>query len=108
MNAVAMESANRAYVQQTLNRLKDIATGQAPELPEKETKEPASKKSTRASSPKKRKTAGKAVSAKKRPGSTEISPNAKEFADGSIKSTADLSSPKEKSSPAKKKSVPNK
>ena len=33
MNAVAMESANRAYVQQTLNRLKDIATGQAPELP---------------------------------------------------------------------------
>jgi trigger factor len=32
MNAVAMESANRAYVQQTLNRLKDIATGQAPEL----------------------------------------------------------------------------
>ncbi|HEY5157399.1 MAG TPA: hypothetical protein VII93_05485, partial [Anaerolineales bacterium] len=33
MNAVAMESANRAYVQQTLNRLKEIATGQAPELP---------------------------------------------------------------------------
>ena len=33
MNAVAMESANRAYVQQTLNRLKDIATGQAPDLP---------------------------------------------------------------------------
>jgi FKBP-type peptidyl-prolyl cis-trans isomerase (trigger factor) len=32
MNAVAMESANRAYVQQTLNRLKDIATGEAPEL----------------------------------------------------------------------------
>jgi trigger factor len=32
MNAVAMESANRAYVQQTLNRLKDIAIGQAPEL----------------------------------------------------------------------------
>jgi hypothetical protein len=32
MNAVAMESANRAYVQQTLNRLKDIATGQAPQL----------------------------------------------------------------------------
>jgi trigger factor len=33
MNAVAMESANRAYVQQTLNRLKDIATGHAPDLP---------------------------------------------------------------------------
>jgi len=32
MNAVAMESANRAYVQQTLNRLKDIATGVAPEI----------------------------------------------------------------------------
>jgi trigger factor len=32
MNAVAMESANRAYVQQTLNRLKEIATGQAPKL----------------------------------------------------------------------------
>jgi trigger factor len=36
MNAVAMESANRAYVQQTLNRLKAIATGQAPELPVEE------------------------------------------------------------------------
>jgi trigger factor len=32
MNAVAMESANRAYVQQTLDRLKDIAIGQAPEI----------------------------------------------------------------------------
>jgi trigger factor len=32
MNAVAMESANRAYVQQTFNRLKEIATGQAPEI----------------------------------------------------------------------------
>ena len=32
LDAVAMESANRAYVQLTLNRLKDIATGQAPEL----------------------------------------------------------------------------
>jgi FKBP-type peptidyl-prolyl cis-trans isomerase (trigger factor) len=32
VNAVAMESANRAYVQQTLNRLKEIATGQAPKL----------------------------------------------------------------------------
>jgi trigger factor len=34
MNAVAMESANRAYVQLTLNRLKDIATGNAPEISE--------------------------------------------------------------------------
>ncbi len=32
LNAVAMESANRAYLQQTLERLKAIATGQAPEL----------------------------------------------------------------------------
>jgi trigger factor len=55
MNAVAMESANRAYVQQTLNRLKDIATGQAPELakpelPEGEgkVKKVAAKKSTSA------------------------------------------------------------
>jgi len=32
MNAVAMESANRAYVQQTLDRLKDIATGTVPEF----------------------------------------------------------------------------
>ncbi len=33
MNAIAMESANRAYLQQTLERLKAIAIGQAPELP---------------------------------------------------------------------------
>jgi trigger factor len=48
MNVVAMESANRAYVQQILNRLKDIATGQAPEVSaEKKTGEkPAAKKST--------------------------------------------------------------
>jgi len=32
MNAVAMESANRAYIQQTLNRLKEIASGHAPSL----------------------------------------------------------------------------
>ena len=32
MNAVAVESANRAFVQLTLNRLKEIAIGQAPEL----------------------------------------------------------------------------
>ena len=49
MNAVAMESANRAYVQQTLNRLKEIATGQAPDLSisdEKSTKIPVKKTST--------------------------------------------------------------
>jgi trigger factor len=38
MNAVAMESANRAYIQQTLNRLKEIANGQAPTLPDKKEK----------------------------------------------------------------------
>jgi trigger factor len=32
MNAVAMESANRAYVRQTLDRMKAIAIGEAPEL----------------------------------------------------------------------------
>jgi trigger factor len=38
MNNVAMESANRAYIQQTLNRLKEIATGQALDLEENESK----------------------------------------------------------------------
>ncbi|KAF0108749.1 MAG: trigger factor [Anaerolineaceae bacterium] len=36
MNAVARESASRAYVRQTLERMKAIATGQAPELPGEE------------------------------------------------------------------------
>jgi trigger factor len=52
MNAVAMESANRAYIQQTLNRLKDIAMGIAPELSEDDTKKTASKKSSKAPSQK--------------------------------------------------------
>jgi trigger factor len=50
MNAVAMESANRAFVQLTLNRLKEIATGQAPELPAEtgeETKKSAARKSSK-------------------------------------------------------------
>jgi trigger factor len=38
MNAVAMESANRAYIQQTLNRLKEIANGQALNLSEEKEK----------------------------------------------------------------------
>ena len=53
MNAVAMESANRAYVQQTLNRMKDIAAGSAPELAsetssatESEGGQPVAKKTT--------------------------------------------------------------
>jgi len=44
MNAVAMESANRAYVQLTLDRLKDIAIGKAPELAK--TEEAIGKKAT--------------------------------------------------------------
>jgi trigger factor len=47
MNAVAMESANRAYVQQTLNRLKDIATGTISEL----TNETVSAKKTEGDQP---------------------------------------------------------
>jgi hypothetical protein len=79
MNAVAMESANRAYVQQTLNRLKDIATGEAPELvvetasSEKiETEKPIAKKSTpRKKAASEMKTASKTTSA------TKASPTAK-------------------------------
>jgi FKBP-type peptidyl-prolyl cis-trans isomerase (trigger factor) len=49
MNAVARESASRAYVRQTLERMKAIATGQAPELSEdKKTEKPVAKKSTTA------------------------------------------------------------
>jgi trigger factor len=51
LDAVAMESANRAFVQLTLNRLKEIATGQAPALEkaeegaeDKEEKKPTAKK----------------------------------------------------------------
>ena len=39
VNAVAMESANRAYVQQTLDRLKEIATGNAPTLEKDESQD---------------------------------------------------------------------
>ncbi len=74
MNAVAMESANRAYVQQTLNRLKDIATGEAPELPVEEiypmpkkgSKSPATKSSaaTKAKLPKSSKASTPAATSK--------------------------------------------
>ena len=76
MNAVAMESANRAYVQQTLNRLKEIATGQVPELSVAEgtmdsalskPKKKTVKKTSTASSLKEVKTAKKEVA-----GSTKI------------------------------------
>ncbi len=98
MNSVAMESANRAYVQQTLNRLKDIATGQAPELPlmEEETKKPAARKSSKAASPKSTKTAdAKAAGERKKP-STATTSKVKKPAEGSQKSAAATSSPRGK------------
>ena len=62
MNAVAMESANRAYVQLTLNRLKDIATGQAPDItdnsiPEGKAKKTTARKAAAAKKPSSNKTA---------------------------------------------------
>jgi len=67
MNAVARESASRAYVRQTLERMKAIATGQAPELSEgKKIEKTVAEKST---------TAKKASSAtKKTASSTSVSP----------------------------------
>jgi trigger factor len=63
MNAVAVESANRAYVQLTLNRLKEIATGQAPELAKTEG-EAGEKTPARKASSKKKSKGGKSTSAK--------------------------------------------
>jgi trigger factor len=104
MNAVAMESANRAYVQQTLNRLKDIATGQAPELPSEETEKTAQKKSSKAASPKKSKTTGTGMSTKAKSDSVVTSSGAKKAAEGSKKPAAATTAPKGKSSPTKKTS----
>jgi trigger factor len=60
MDAVAMESANRAYVQQTLNRLKDIAIGQAPDLAVEPDAGPTGKpkKTSSSKKPSSKKTAG--------------------------------------------------
>jgi trigger factor len=58
VNAVAMESANRAYYQQTMNRLKEIATGKAPPLPEEDAKKATARKSSKPSASKSKKTAG--------------------------------------------------
>ncbi len=101
MNAVAMESANRAYVQQILNRLKDIATGQAPELPVSEIY-PMPKKADKTPS-KKSGTAGKV----KAPKSTNATPSivsarAKKLVEGSKKPASKAILQKEK------KPVPNK
>ncbi len=93
MNAVAMESANRAYVQQTLNRLKDIATGQAPELPtDTLPAEGKSKKTaTRKSSPIKVATGDKKPSSKKK-----TSPEAKKLTEEAAKVATSPTSPKAK------------
>jgi len=64
MNAVAMESANRAFVQLTLNRLKDIATGQAPELEGEAKAEKATPKKAAAKKPAGSKSAKPAAAAK--------------------------------------------
>jgi trigger factor len=97
MNSVAMESANRAYLQQTLNRLKEIATGQAPELTmEEETKKPASKKSSKATSAKHIKAADANVAGKKKVASTTTSSKAKKQADDLKNPKATTSSPKGK------------
>jgi trigger factor len=95
MNAMAMESANRAYVQQTLNRLKDIATGQAPELPEEETKKTVAKKLSKVP-PKSSKTAGANVTSKKKAESKTPSPKTRKPAEGSKKPATVKSSPKGK------------
>jgi hypothetical protein len=60
IDAVAMESANRAITEQTLNRLKEIATGQAGKAPaeEKSASSPKGKKTTT------KKTAGSKPAAK--------------------------------------------
>jgi trigger factor len=70
MNAVAMESANRAYIQQTLNRLKDIATGQAPEIADGSSLKGKAKKTT----------AKKATSAKKASHSRAAAPKTNKIA----------------------------
>ena len=100
MDAVAMESANRAYVQLTLNRLKDIATGQAPELvvdnlPEEEGK-------ARKAAAKKSKSA-KEVAGDKKPGSKKTSsPKAKKPAEDSTEVATSTISTKVKRATSKK------
>jgi trigger factor len=70
MNAVAMESANRAYVQLTLNRLKDIATGQAPKIADDTIlDEGKTKKVVARKSPSNKKAAGSTKLVRKRPAS---------------------------------------
>ena len=101
MNAVAMESANRAYVQQTLNRLKDIATGQAPELPVEEIY-PMPKKDSQ-TTPKKSKAGTKGKVAKEpKAVATTASSKAKKPSQGANKPAGKSILPK------KEKSIPSK
>jgi trigger factor len=71
MNSVAMESANRAFVQQTLNRLKDIASGTATEIPSNDDmKKTVKKKSSKTTSPKSIKPENEKIRSKKKVTST--------------------------------------
>ncbi len=97
MNAVAMESANRAYVQQTLNRLKDIATGQAPQLADDTHTEESKSKKTAA----KKSRAVKVAAADKKPFSKKtIPPKVKKPTEDAAKVAASATSPKAKKTPA--------
>ena len=98
MNAVAMESANRAYVQQTLNRLKDITTGLAPELPESETKKTTARKTSPTAAPKSNKKSGAKAPSAVKSASTAPSGKSKKPTKGSEK-PATTSSSKGKSFP---------
>ncbi|MCX6034025.1 MAG: hypothetical protein NTV38_03470, partial [Chloroflexi bacterium] len=108
MNAVAMESANRAYIQQLLNRLKDIATGKAPELPKKETEETTARKSSKAASPKRSKTAGEKAAGENKAALTADSSRSKKPVKSSKKSVVAISSSKRTSPPKGKKTDPPK
>ncbi len=86
MNAVAMESANRVYVQQTLNRLKDIATGHAPELAiEEGIKKTPARKSPKTASPKRNKAAGSKAAEGKKAAMKATSSKEKKLAEDSKK-----------------------
>jgi trigger factor len=94
MNAVAMESANRVYVQQTLNRLKDIATGQAPALAEGASGESAPK--TGKTSGKKSASTSKTAGGKKTATKKAASPKAKKSDEDTAKVVSSTKSSKTK------------
>jgi trigger factor len=101
MNAVAMESANRAYVQQTLDRLKAIAIGETPELISETTAseeiDKEGKVETKKSTSRKR-TTGEKKPAKKATPSVKASQKAKKPIEDSKKvSKSSASSEKDKS-----------